>query len=94
MTSNTYFNKRTFLNTTPSFNCDGFELWKAWFKIFRQSFDLELWEIIINGLFIPTHRINGEVVDKLYFLWTEEEKSKFEIYFKTKNFLVMSLDEN
>lgn len=43
--------------------------------------------MIIQCLFIPTHHINGEVVNKLDFLWTKEEKRKFEIYFKTKKIL-------
>lgn len=64
MTSNTDFNKMTFLNTHPPFNGNRFELWESIFKIFIQSFDIKLWETIINGLFIPTHQVNDEVVDK------------------------------
>lgn len=69
----------TFLNTPSPFNGDRFELWKDKFKIFIQSFDLELWETIINGPFIPTHYTNGEVLDIPNFLWNEEEKRKFGI---------------
>ena len=51
-------------------------------------------ETIINGQFIPTHTMNGEAVDKLDFFWTIKEKRKFEIDFKIKSFLVMTLDDN
>ena len=45
-------------------------------------------------MFIPTHYINGEVVDKIDFLWTKEEKRKLKINFQTKNILGMYLNEN
>lgn len=94
MTLNTIFNKRSFLNTYPSFNGDRFELWKLRFKIFIQNFDFESWKTIINGLFIPTHHINREVVDKPNFIWTIMEKRKSKNDFKTNNFLVISLDDS
>lgn len=59
--------------------------------MFIQSLDFELWLMIINNPFIHTHHINGEVVDKPDFLLTLEEKRKFEIDFKTNNFLVIYL---
>lgn len=74
MTSNTSFNKRIFLNKSPPFNGDRFELWKTRFKI-------------------STHNNNFEVVDKPYFLWTVDDKRKFDIDFKAKDFLVVYLNE-
>lgn len=53
ITSNIYSNKRTFLNTPPWFNGERFDLWKTIFKILIEILNLKLWEIIINGLFIP-----------------------------------------
>lgn len=85
--------KRTFLNMSPPFNSSKFELWKTRFKIFLKSNSYELWEKLINVSFIHTHQVNGEVIDKLWIFWTEEEKIKFEIYFKTNKFKVMSLDD-
>lgn len=84
MTFNTILNKGTFLTTLPPFNGNMFELWKYIFKLFIQSLDFKLWETIINKLFIPTHQVNEKVV----------EKKKFEIDFRTKNFLVVYLDDN
>lgn len=85
-------NKRYFLNTPQPFN--NINLWKARFRIFIQIINCELWETIMNGPFIHAYQVNGEVVNKPYFLWTEEEKRKFEINFKTKSFIIMSLDGN
>ena len=53
-----------------------------------------MWESIIKGPLIPKHQIEGEIVDKFDSLWTVEEKRKYEIDFKAKNFLVMTLDDS
>lgn len=60
--------------------------------MFSQSIHHELWETIINGLFIPIPQVNDEVVDKCNSLWTKKERRKFEIDFKMKNFIIMCLD--
>lgn len=57
-------------------------------------FQNEQWKTIINGPFIPIYQVNGEVVDRPYFLWTEEEKRNFEIDFETDSLIVMSLDDS
>ena len=93
MTSNAFSNERSFLNTSQAFNGAIYELWKVRFKIFIQSIDLESWETLINGSFVPTNQLNREVVDKVDFLLVIEKKRKFEIDIKTKNFLVTSLDD-
>lgn len=92
--SNTSYNKRTSLNALRPINDDRFDLWKTRFKIFIESINLELWEIIINDLFTLTRYINSEVVYKHVFLWTEVDKRKFKFDFKAKNFLTISLGEN
>lgn len=45
-------------------------------------------------MFIPTHQVYDEVVGKAYSLWTKDEKRKINIDLKTKNFIIMSLDDN
>ena len=86
-------NKISFLNTPPLFNYSIFYIWQDRFKMFIQSINHELWETI-NDMFIPTYQVNGKVVDKLDSLWTKEEKRKFDIDFKTKSFIKMSLDDS
>lgn len=46
----------------------------------------ELWESIINGLFIPTQCVNGEVVDKLNSLWTKKKTESSKLTFKIKTY--------
>lgn len=66
------FDKRTFINTPPLFNDTRFNIWQARFRNFLQIINHELWETIINSLFILTYQVNGKVVDKPDFLWTKD----------------------
>lgn len=61
MTTNTssVFNKGIFVNVHPLFNDERFELWKT-----RMNF-FEMWNFIINGLFIPSYYIDNKVVNNL-----------------------------
>lgn len=43
MTSNTFSNKKTFLNIPPLFNGDRFDIWKSIIKISIENINLELW---------------------------------------------------
>lgn len=92
--SKIYLNNSSLLNTPPPFNGAKFEIWKARLRIFIQMISFELWKTIINYLFIPNHQIDGEELDKPDYLQIIEEKIKFEIDFKAKNFLVMTLDDS
>lgn len=77
MTSNTFLNKSSFINTPPLFNGVMFEIYKTRFRIIIQIISFELWGTIINNLFIPTHQIDGEVVDNPNSLWTVENNRTF-----------------
>lgn len=39
-------------------------------------------------MFIPTYQVDEKVVDKLDFLWTKEEKRRYEIDFKKIIFII------
>lgn len=86
--------KRSFLNTPPLFNDRSFNVWQAKFRVIIQNLNHELWETIVNILFIPTHQVDDEVVDKSHFLWTVEGKRKINIDLKINNFTIMSLDDS
>lgn len=58
-------NKRFFLNTPPLFENSRFNIRKVVFRIFLQSINHELWETIVNGLFIPAYQVNYEILDRL-----------------------------
>lgn len=87
-------NKSSFLNTPPPFNNSRFDIWEVRLSNFIQSINHELWGNLINCAFIHTYQVNGKVVDKPDSLCTKEETKKFEIDYKTKSFITMSLDES
>lgn len=58
-----------------------------------QNLNQSLWKTKVNGPIYPTHQVNDAAVDKPYSLWTKEEKIKIEIDLKSKNFIIISLDD-
>lgn len=75
------FDNISFLNTPPIFTDIRFNIWQTRFRTFLQRINNELWEIIVNGLFIHTHQVCDEVVNKSDSIWTEVENRKFENFF-------------
>lgn len=49
---------------------------------FFDSIDSYLCNFILNGHFVPLHFVINEVVVRLYYLWTTEEKRKMQLGFK------------
>lgn len=92
MTTYAYaFNTGHFMNTPSPFDCDRFELWKDRFEIFIKEIYFEVWNILINGLFIPTFSLNDKVVNKSDFHWTKEDKKKGKLGFKVKHIFINAL---
>lgn len=92
MTTNTYaFNMSLFMDKPPLFNGDRFELWKASFENFIKTIDFEMWDILINVIFIPTLSLNDEVLIKHDFNWNKEDKINVKIGFKVKYLLIKTL---
>lgn len=56
-----------FMDTPPLFDSVGFDLWKVRFETFIKANVFEMWDILINGQFIPTFSFNDEVVNKFKF---------------------------
>lgn len=78
MSTNTSLNKRIFMNKPPSFDGEGFTIWKEKMKMLLDVIDFDLWAYVQNDSFVLTHFINNEVVTKPINLWTVEEKEKNE----------------
>lgn len=55
------------MDTPPLFDSVGFDLWKVRFETFIKANVFEMWDILINGQFIPTFSFNDEVVNKFKF---------------------------
>ena len=59
-------------------------------KIFIQSIDLDIWDAVENGAYVPTHVINGLVHEKPRSAWTDD-KRKLQYNLKAKNIITSAL---
>lgn len=57
-------------------------------KIFIEAIDVDIWDTVLNGPFMPKHVVNEEEKDKPRSLWTDDDK-------KAKNIITtgVSIDE-
>lgn len=58
------FKESASLNQTPLFEDEPFSFWQKRMEMFVQSIDLGAWNAIFKGPFIPTKKVNGELVPK------------------------------
>ena len=66
-----------FINFPPIFNGTDFSLWKCRIKSYVESIDFDLWDIIIDGPFIPTWiKNNGSTVIKPKEKLNQDEKER------------------
>ena len=77
------------------FNGANYIYWKARMKIFIQALDYNLWILIVNGPYIPTHTINNIVILKSEVDWDDHDKKKMaQLNAKVVNILYCTLDVN
>ena len=60
-------------------------------KIFIESIDLDIWDAVENGAFVPTKLEEGHVVTKPRAEWTDEDKKKVQYNAKAKNMITSAL---
>ena len=48
-------------------------------RIFIEAIDLDVWDAVEKGPFIPTKLVDGKIVDKSRGEWTEEDKKESSI---------------
>ncbi|CAJ2652564.1 unnamed protein product [Trifolium pratense] len=64
-------------------------------KIFIEGIDCDVWDVVVNGPFVPTHLVNDVVANKPRNLWTKEDKEKVQYNLKAKTIIsiALSMDE-
>ena len=63
-------------------------------KIFIQASNFTLWNIIVNGPYIPTHSINNLVTLKLEYEWDDNDRRMAQLNAKAINALYCTLSVN
>jgi len=62
--SNFSFPERNSINRPLLFNGESYHYWKTRMQIFIEAIDLNIWEVIEIGLFIPTMVVGNLIVEK------------------------------
>ena len=79
------------INRPPMFNGDGYSYWKVRMKIFIEAIDLDIWNAIENGPFIPMHTSEGKIIEKPRSIWSDDDKKKVQYDLKAKNIITSAL---
>jgi len=68
-----------------------YAFWKIRMKIFMESIDSFIWEVVIHGPYVPMQVVNDEEVAKPRSEWSESEKKKAQYDLVAKNIITSSL---
>jgi len=60
-------------------------------KIFMESIDSYIWEVVVHGPFVPMHVVKDETVAKPRSEWNESEKKKAQYDLVAKNVITSAL---
>ena len=72
--SNYLFPEGNSINRPPIFNGVGYHYWKTRMQIFIEAIDLNVWDAIEVGPYIPTMVAGNTTIEKPREDWTEEER--------------------
>ena len=79
-------------NRPPGFNGDHYYYWKNQMRLFLESQDTDIWEIVENGPYVPTAVFDdGTEAPKQKENWTTEDKRKVLLNLKSMYYLTCAL---
>ena len=70
--ANFLFPEGNSINRPPIFNGEGYHYWKTRMKIFIEAIDLNIWEAIEIGPYVPTMVVGNTTREKPRENWSEE----------------------
>jgi len=89
--SNYLFLEGNSINRPPIFNGVGYHYWKTRMQIFIEAIDLNIWEAIKIGSYIPTMVAGNTTIEKPREDWSEEERRLVQYNLKAKNIITFAL---
>ena len=83
-----------FINRPPLFDGSNYQFWSNRMSIFMQSYDYEMWDVVLDGPYVPMKtKIGSEDLEpKLRSEWSESEMKKVQVSFKAINTLYCALN--
>ena len=92
--SNYLFPEGNSINRPPIFNGVGYHYWKTRMQIFIEAIDLNIWEAIEQGPYVPSIVAGSATIEKPRADWTEEERRLVQYNLKAKNIITSALGIN
>ena len=72
--TNFLFPEGNSINRPPIFNGEGYHYWKTRMQIFIEAIDLNIWEAIEVGPYVPTTVARNTIIEKPREEWSEDER--------------------
>ncbi|BAT97540.1 hypothetical protein VIGAN_09100800, partial [Vigna angularis var. angularis] len=76
------------INRPPLFTGENYAFWKVRMQIFMESIDIDIWDAVASGPFVPTNNMQEP---KPRDQWTAEDKKKFGNDVKARNIISSAL---
>ena len=89
--SNYLFPEGNSINRPLIFNGVGYHYWKTHMQIFIEVIDLNIWEAIEQGPYVPSIVAGSATIEKPRADWTEEERRLVQYNLKAKNIITSAL---
>ena len=81
-------------NKPPLFDRSNYQFWSNRISIFMRSYDYEIWDVVLDGSYVPMKTSMGveALVPKLRSEWSELKVKKVQVNFKAINTLHCALN--
>ena len=93
--SNKTFAEGVSINRAPLFTGENYPFWNVRMQIFFKSIDRDIWDVVLNGSFVPINVINEVQEPKPFAQWTIDENRQAQYNVKARNIIssTLTLDE-
>jgi len=83
------------INKPPLFTGKNYPFWKVRMQIFLESVDRGIWDVVLDGPFIPVNVINDVQEPKPFSQWTVDENRRAQYDVRARNIIssTLTLDE-
>ena len=72
------------INRRPLFTGENYPFWKVRMQIFLESVDRGIWDVVLNGPFVPVNIVNDMQEPKPFSQWTADKNRRAQYDVKAK----------
>ncbi|RDY01397.1 hypothetical protein CR513_15286, partial [Mucuna pruriens] len=78
------------VNRLPLFKGQNYDYWKQRMMAFFDASHIDMWDVVENDNYIPTNKEEAEIPKSL---WNKEQKTRYLLNLKARNFLMYALTQ-